>query len=89
MRDIVIEVSVVPAGGLLRPHTPETVLAGLFTLQAKVILRPGSTMRYQMRLRNLSIDCGCRARVDVISARPLGAQGIVTQAMIGPDAGGD
>lgn len=75
MRDIVIEVSVVPAGGLLSPHTPETGLAGPFTLRAEVILRPGSTMRYEMRLRNLSIDCGCRARVDVISARPLGAQG--------------
>ena len=44
-------------------------LAGPFTLMGQnVVLHPGQTLDFELRLRNLSSHCGCVARVQVLSA---------------------
>jgi hypothetical protein len=44
-------------------------LAGPYTLVGhEAVLRPGQTLDFKIRLRNLSSDCDCVARVVVLSA---------------------
>jgi hypothetical protein len=50
---------------------PRRTLAGPYTLRGKVVLEPGHTINYEMLLRNLSPDCACVVKVDVLSVRSL------------------
>jgi hypothetical protein len=44
-------------------------LAGPYTLMGQnLVLHPGQTLDFELRLRNLSSHCGCVARVRVLSA---------------------
>jgi hypothetical protein len=46
-------------------------VAGPYTLTGKhFVLRPGETLDFELRLRNLSSDCNCVAHVTVVSAQP-------------------
>ena len=45
-----------------------TVVAGPYTLIGNEnVLRPGQTIDFELRLKNLSSECGCAARVEVLS----------------------
>jgi hypothetical protein len=70
LTEIIVEVRVVDqvsaeSTGRDQPAT----IAGPFTIRGRAILDPGFSMNYEMRLRNLTPDCGCRANVSVSSAR--------------------
>jgi len=70
LTEIVVEVRVVDrlsADG--SDQDPPATIAGPFTIRGRAILDPGFSMNYEMRLRNLTPDCGCRANVSVNSAR--------------------
>jgi hypothetical protein len=70
LTEIIVEVRVVDrlsAQGADR--APPATIAGPFTIRGRVILDPGFSMNYEMRLRNLTPECGCRANVSVSSAR--------------------
>ena len=69
--DIVLEISIVEKAKSDHPELAPRILVGPFTIRGDVVLRAGYTMNYEMRMRNLSSDCGCFATVDVLSARPL------------------
>jgi len=45
------------------------ILAGPFTIRGKITLDPENVMTFEMRLRNLSSDCSCRAIVGIVSAQ--------------------
>lgn len=47
-----------------------------FIIRGSVTLEAGYTVNYAMLLRNLSADCGCKANVVVMSARPLPQPGV-------------
>lgn len=66
---IVVEVTIVekPVGSGVGVRSK--VLAGPYTIVGKNVLRPGQTLNFEILLRNLSSDCGCVARVHVVSAR--------------------
>jgi hypothetical protein len=49
------------------PVSPQ-VLAGPFTIRTKRLLMPGERFDYEIRLRNLTSDCDCLAKVDVVEA---------------------
>jgi len=45
-----------------------TVLVGPVKVLAKRLVLPGYTVHYELRLRNISSDCGCVPTVDVLEA---------------------
>jgi len=65
LTNIVVKVSVVG-------KRTGVALAGPFTLMGndRHILRPGQSLNFEIRLRNISPECGCRAYVTVLSAQP-------------------
>jgi hypothetical protein len=63
-----MKVSVIEAAETRR-DAPRTVLAGPFEIRGKAPLDPGFTMTYEIRLRNLSPDCGCVGTVNIVSVR--------------------
>jgi hypothetical protein len=67
LTDIVLKVSIVQ-----RSHsaTNPEVIGGPYIIRGSVLLRPGYSMGYEMRLRNLTTQCDCVASVRVVSARP-------------------
>jgi hypothetical protein len=70
LTEIIVEIRVLDrlsADGADRD--PAATIAGPFTIRGRAILDPGFSMNYEMRLRNLTPDCGCRASVSVNSAR--------------------
>ena len=66
--EIIMKVSVIEAAETRR-DAPRTVLAGPFEIRGKAPLDPGFTMTYEIRLRNLSPDCGCVGTVNIVSVR--------------------
>jgi hypothetical protein len=48
--------------------TPPRVIIGPFTVRGKVDLDAGYSLQYELLLRNVTIECGCVAKVTVVSA---------------------
>ncbi len=71
LADVVLEISIVeklqPSQGVGLPR----VLVGPFTIRGNFVLESGYTINYEMLLRNLSSDCACSAKVDVLAVRSL------------------
>jgi hypothetical protein len=67
LTDIILKVSVLEAD--TRRDAPRAVLAGPFTIRGKAPLHPGFAMTYEIRLRNISSDCGCVGTVHIVSVR--------------------
>jgi hypothetical protein len=72
--DVRIEIAIVEklqerfiTDGTSQPH----VIVGPFTIRGHATIEAGYTVSYEMLLRNLSTDCGCRAEVRVVSAREV------------------
>jgi hypothetical protein len=72
LADIVVQISIVETMGPDDTTAHAEVLAGPFTVRGKVTLAPGGVMKYDMRLRNLTTDCGCHPAVVVVSVRRVG-----------------
>jgi hypothetical protein len=65
-----IDVKVVLVAASLDDRAPRSpmVLAGPFTVRTRRALMPGERFDYEIRLRNLTSECDCLAKVDVIGA---------------------
>jgi hypothetical protein len=70
--DIVFEIAIVERSERddVESRSPRT-LAGPFTIRGKVVLEPGYTADYEMLVPNLSRDCRCAAKIQVVSVRSV------------------
>src|SRR5262245_33851357 len=50
---------------------PRPVIVRPFSIRVETVLRAGYLVEYEILLRNLSSDCDCLPRIDVVSARPV------------------
>jgi hypothetical protein len=69
--DVLIHIVIVETGDVDDQASSASVIVGPFTIRGNVTIEAGYTVHYEMLLRNLSSDCGCVARVRVLSSRPL------------------
>lgn len=73
LRNIVLEVSVVKRVRKDESNPPAEVLVRPFIVRGNVVLLPGYSIEYEMRLQNFAPDCDCEPRVDVVSVEALSA----------------
>jgi hypothetical protein len=66
--DVIIKIAIVENGHSTVESVPRFI-AGPFTISGHATIDAGYTVNYEMVLRNLSSDCGCRADVNVVAAR--------------------
>jgi hypothetical protein len=71
LTDILVDIFIVRKPHVPHLDTPPTVPAGPYRIRGKIVLRPGYTMHYEMRLRNLPQDCDCVPTVEVVSVRSV------------------
>ena len=69
LSDIVLEVSLIDTTIADDDKEPRRVRAGPYSIRGDIVLLPGYALNYEMKLRNVSVDCACTAKVEVISAR--------------------
>lgn len=72
LTNIVLEVSILEKHQQEQSNGRQNVLVRPFTIREKVVLQPGYSMEYELRLRNFSSDCSCVPRVDIVSVESLG-----------------
>jgi hypothetical protein len=74
---IVVRISVFEKRAAPTPTSREpAVLAGPYTLIGNSrVLRPGQTIDFELRLKNLSSEQGCSANVDVLSVESTSPEG--------------
>lgn len=73
--DVVVEISVVKKATLtIGGDTTPVVLAGPFKIRGDVALEPGFSISYEIRLRNLSTECGCVPNVKLVSVHALSSR---------------
>jgi hypothetical protein len=71
LRDVIVRVS------FFEKHTSDTeampgrIVVGPVTVRVKETIEAGYVLRYEMLFRNLSSDCDCAPRVEVLSTRLL------------------
>ena len=71
LKDVVVRVSFVEKHTSNTEATPAQVVVGPVTVLVKETIEAGYVLRYEMLFRNLSSDCDCTPRVEVLSARLL------------------
>ena len=69
VRDIVFQISLVEDVRREKTDVPERVVAGPFTILAKLPLEPADTAEYEALLRNVPTGCRCAARIRLLSVR--------------------
>jgi hypothetical protein len=67
---VVFAISIVARSASRRIGVRPRVLAGPFVIRARVGIKPGFTVDYEIGLRDVSVACGCNPDVRVISVRP-------------------
>jgi hypothetical protein len=67
--DIDVEVILVATSSEDRTLTSPPVLAGPITVRTRRALMPGERFDYEIRLRNVTSDCECLPKVNVVAAR--------------------
>ena len=77
--DVVVGVSVLGAPAPDGPQVP-TIVVRPFTIRLREVLLAGSSIRYELRLRNLSSDCTCTPKVGVMDASILSPAGDQSQS---------
>jgi hypothetical protein len=79
--DIILEISILKTVLPADHGVSRTLLAGPIVIHSKFTLKPGFTMKYELRLRNFSAECACLGAVKVRSARavPAGISGQVVR----------
>jgi hypothetical protein len=71
LTDVVIRVSFVESDLDEIDETPARVVAGPVTIRVRETLPAGYVLSYEMLFRNLSPECECSPRVDILSARSV------------------
>jgi hypothetical protein len=71
LTDVVMKVSFLKKPPTDGPTTPLRVLVGPVTVRVGEILQTGFALSYEMLFRNLSAECDCLPRVEILSARSL------------------
>jgi hypothetical protein len=71
LTDVVMRVSFVEKRSDELDVGPGRVVVGPVTVRVAETLRAGYLLSYEMLFRNFSSDCGCTARVEILSARLL------------------
>ena len=69
VRDVIFQISLVEDVQRGTTEVPERVVAGPFTIEAKLDLEPADTAEYEALLRNVPTDCRCAARIRVLAVR--------------------
>lgn len=70
--NIVLAISVTESRPSEQVEPSEHVVVGPFTIREKVVLQPGYSMEYELRLRNLAAtNCSCKGRVEVVSVETV------------------
>ena len=69
VRDVIFQISLVEDVRRGTTEVPERVVAGPFTIEAKLDLEPADTAEYEALLRNVPTDCCCAARIRVLAVR--------------------
>lgn len=69
MRDVVLTIAVFEKQ--TQPTATPKVIVRPFQLRTPATVEPGYFVEYEMLLRNLSTDCNCVPRVEVVSARAV------------------
>ena len=71
LTDVVMRVSFLEKRANEDANTPARVVVGPVTVRVGEALRAGYVLSYEMLFRNLSSDCDCAPRVEILSARLL------------------
>ena len=71
LTDVVMRVSFLERRANEEGGTPARVVVGPVTVRVGETLRAGYMLSYEMLFRNLSSDCDCAPRVEILSARLL------------------
>ena len=71
LTDVVMRVSFLEKRADDIDATPARVVVGPVTVRVGEALRAGYVLSYEMLFRNLSSDCDCAPRVEIVSARLL------------------
>jgi hypothetical protein len=71
LTDIVLQVWLLEESHRDLAEAHRAVVAGSVTIRTKAVLLPEYSLSYEIRLRNVSSECGCIPRVDIVSARVL------------------
>jgi hypothetical protein len=71
LADVVMRISFLKKRLPGASETPDRVVVGPVTIRLGQTLQAGFAVSYQMLFRNLSSDCGCSPRVEILSARVL------------------
>jgi len=67
--DVVVSVSLLDA--TVKDSSDPRIIVGPFKIRLKEILLADYSVHYELRLRNLSSDCGCVPAIEVLDARVL------------------
>jgi hypothetical protein len=73
LTDVVVKIVLVPARRTITWDPIEDTVAGPITIVSHRLLRPGSQMKFDLRLKNVSSDCHCLPKVTIVSASPADA----------------
>jgi len=65
---VVVSVSVLGESSGLTPEV-RPVLVRPFKIRVSQVLQPGYSVHYELRMKNISADCDCLPRVEVVEAR--------------------
>jgi hypothetical protein len=71
LTDVVIRVSFVESNLDEIDEIPAKVVGGPVTIRVRETLPTGYVLSYEMRFRDLTPDCDCSPRVEILSARSL------------------
>lgn len=71
LTDVVMRVSFLKKRADDVDATPRRVIVGPVTVRVGETVRAGYVLSYEMLFRNLSPDCDCAPRVEILSARQL------------------
>jgi hypothetical protein len=77
--DVVVGVAVLRTPKADSQEAPGVVVRP-FTIRLREVVLGGSSIRYELRLRNLSSDCACTPKVGVIDARILSEPAATSQS---------
>jgi hypothetical protein len=71
LTDVVLRIFIEEVTTLSQPDSHPEPLAKYTIRGSDVVIQPGYSLKYELRLRNLPSECDCRAVVEVESVRAL------------------
>src|SRR5262245_57149336 len=71
LTDVILKISIEQATTLSQPDSHREPLVSYKIRGSEVVIQPGYSLKYELRLRNLPPECDCQAFVEVESVRAL------------------